>query len=116
MPKEIYRILGQIHPVAGVATVLYTVPKLRSAIVHIVAFVNATMSDTVSLAVVPSGNNGTVTAVIENFLVLGLSVDTKQGATGGALNGITLSELDDLVATSTGGDTIFHCYGVELEP
>ncbi len=117
MPKEIIRILGQSYPAAGVETVLYTVPANRRAIVKVIVFVNAAMSDTVSIATVEDGENdipGNPT-VIENYIVIGLVADTKQGASGGALQGITLSQNDDVRVKSDDGDTIFHCYGIEVE-
>lgn len=117
MPKEIIRVLGQVHPAAGVETVLYSVPKNRRAIVKVTVFVNAVMSDTIRVAVVPNGLNGDggVPTVIENYLIIDAVIDTKQSAEGGSLSGITLSESDDIRVRTTDGDTIFHCYGVEIE-
>jgi len=117
MPKEIIKILGQSHPGGGVETVLYTVPENRRAIVKVIVFVDGGSNDTINIAAVPDGFNdipGNPT-VIENHIVLGLVVISKQAAQEDSLSGITLNENDDIrIETATGG-TIFQCYGVEIE-
>jgi len=112
MPKEIIKILGQLYPAAGATELLYVVPDNRRAIVKITIFVNGGANDNVSIAMLPLGE----TLSIKNYLIANLSALSKLESQMASATGITLSEGDQILVKSTVGDTIFHCYGVEIEP
>lgn len=119
MPKEIIKILGQVRPPANTEVVLYSVPKLRRSIVKVTVFNNSTVSGAdINIAIVPNGLDDIITNPTnpENFLVQSLTVGSKSVESGGAFAGITISENDDIRVESNEANTIFHCYGVEIEP
>lgn len=118
MPKEIYKILGQVRPTSTAEEVLYTVPKNRSAIVKIAVFNHSGSASLVSIAVVPDGGAASPpVTIVENYLVEDFSIDPKKEDAGGALRGVTINEFDQIrVETDTANEVGFHVYGVELEP
>ena len=118
MAKEIYGIRGQVKPAINNEEVLYTAPSKRSSIVKVTAFnENASSGAAIKIAIVPDGGATPAPATApENYLVNGLPVGSKNDLAGGVVNGITLDEFDQIRVESDNADTVFHCYGVEIEP
>jgi len=117
MPKEIHKILGQVRPAINTETILYTVPDKRAAIVKVTAFNEDGSAALIKVAIVPDGGADTPPATAaKNYVVNGFSLDPKKADQGTELKGITVNEFDQIRVESDNAVTVFHCYGVEIEP
>jgi len=103
-----YKVLGQINPVATVATTLYTVPATVSAVVSTIVMCNqANTATTFSIAIQPAGASVTT----KNYLNYNTTIAAND--TIPMTLGLTLAPTDVLSATSISGSVSFSAFGAE---
>ena len=105
----LYKVLGQVMPIANTFTELYTVPAGANAIVSTINLCNTTASNvSFRLAVRPGG----ATLLARHYLAFEAPI-TGQDAIALSL-GITLGQTDVLTGFSIQGNVAMNVFGTEL--
>lgn len=107
---DVFKVLGQVAPVAATPTTLYTVPALTSTVVSSIYICNtsATAADTYSVSVRVAGAGTTA----KQSLFSNCPIDASD--TFVATSGLSLATTDVVTCYSTNGTTVFNLFGVEV--
>lgn len=105
----LYKVLGQINPVANTFTTLYTVPPSTSTIVSTVAICNqSNTATTFSLAVQPQG----ASLSRQNYINFNTPLPANDSIT--LTIGMTLGNTDVLSANANSTVVSFSAFGSEI--
>lgn len=105
----VYKVLGQLAPVANTASTLYTVPSGNSAVCSSMTICNgsgANASVTVQVAVANAASSVSQNIVSNNSIVTGDTLFMTLG--------VTLAATDTVRVTSTVGNVAFQLFGSEI--
>lgn len=105
----IYKVLGQLAPVANTATTLYTVPSSNSAVCSSMTVCNgsgANANVSVQVAVANATSSASQFIVNNNNLVNGDTLFMTLG--------VTLAATDTVRVTATGANVAFQLFGSEI--
>jgi hypothetical protein len=109
MPAR-YLILGQVAPAAASATVLYTVPAGKDAVISTIVVANRTATGTAfRIAVLPSG---AATIEPQHYIAYDVSLGGADSTT--LTLGITLSAGQGVRVQAISADVSFTAFGTEI--
>ena len=105
----IYKILGQINPIANSSNTIYTVPVGTNTVISTIAVCNQNAnSSTFRVAVVPSGN----TLSAQHYINYNTFIPANDTIT--LTIGVTMGAGDFLVANSALPSLSFSAFGSEI--
>jgi hypothetical protein len=105
----VYKVLGQLAPVANTATTLYTVPASNSAVCSSMTICNASGSNanvSVQVAVANAASSTSQNLVSNNTVVTGDTLFMTLG--------VTLAATDVVRVTSSMANVAFQVFGSEI--
>ena len=109
MTTYVYKVLGQVNPVANQITTLYTVPSLNTAVVSTVTICNlSSTAATFRLAVRPNGD----AIANKHYLNYDTAIPGNDSIT--ATLGITLANNDVISVNATSASITFNAFGSEI--
>jgi hypothetical protein len=108
---DTYKILGQSNPDATTATVLYTVPANKQAVISTVSICNRAAADTTFRIILQKAAEQTSIVSKQYF-----AYDTKvfKNDTTSVTVGITLATGDRIQVYSLSGSVAFQAFGSEM--
>ena len=108
---DTYKILGQENPDAATATVLYTVPANKQAVISTLSICNRTAADTTFRIILQRSADQASILPKQYF-----AYDTKvfKNDTTSVTVGMTLATGDRIQVSSLSGDVTFQAFGSEM--
>lgn len=105
---SVYKVLGQVNPVASTNTTLYTVPAATSAVCSTLSVSNLGLSTTFRIAVRPAG----ATLANQHYIVYDSSIDA--GSSVFLTLGISLATTDVVTVFAGTATVAFSLFGSEV--
>lgn len=105
---SVYKVLGQVNPVASTNTTLYTVPAATSAVCSTLSVSNLGLSTTFRVAVRPAG----ATLANQHYIVYDSSIDA--GSSVFLTLGISLATTDVVTVFAGTATVAFSLFGSEV--
>lgn len=105
---SVYKVLGQVNPVASTNTTLYTVPAATSAVCSTLSVSNLGVSTTFRIAVRPAG----ATLANQHYIVYDSSIDA--GSSVFLTLGISLATTDVVTVFAGTATVAFSLFGSEV--
>lgn len=105
---SVYKVLGQVNPVALTNTTLYTVPAATSAVCSTLSVSNLGLSTTFRIAVRPAG----ATLANQHYIVYDSSIDA--GSSVFLTLGISLATTDVVTVFAGTATVAFSLFGSEV--
>lgn len=104
----IYKVIGQVNPIATTLTTLYTVPSATSTIISTLSVCNQGVSTTIRVAVSPAG----AAIVAAHYLVYDTVISANDSLF--LTLGISLATTD-IISVYAGTTTVsFNAFGTEM--
>jgi hypothetical protein len=104
----VYKVLGQVKPVATTATTLYTVPAATSTVCSTLSICSIGASTTYRVAIRPAG------AILADIHYIVYEAAISQYTTTLLTLGITLAATDVVTVYAGTANVVFNLYGSEV--